>query len=93
MGGAGVTGSGGLSHADVGGAGTLRPKARPAALSRGDGSAQQRLLKSSKSIAQAVTPPKPCRSAHSTYFIFKTTIYNNSIALNVLSDDKIISGA
>lgn len=67
VGGAGVMGSGGRSHGEVGGAGTKRPSARPAARSRGIGSLQQRLLKSSKSIAHAVTPPKPCRSAHSTF--------------------------
>lgn len=66
VGAAGVTGSGGLSQAVVGGDGTLLPRARPAARSRGDGSAQQRLLKSSRSIAHAVTPPIPWRNAHST---------------------------
>lgn len=64
-----MTGSGGLSQAVVGGDGTLLPRARPAARSRGDGSAQQRLLKSSRSIAHAVTPPIPCRNAHSTFSV------------------------
>lgn len=73
VGGAGVTGSGGRSQGAVGGGGTERPSARPAARSNGEGSLQQRLLKSSKSIAHAVTPPRPCRTAHSTY-INKTNI-------------------
>lgn len=62
-----MTGSGGRSQAVLGGPGTERPSARLAARKSGDGSVQHRLLKSSRSIAHAVTPPNPCLTAHSTY--------------------------
>lgn len=67
-GGVGVTGAGGRLQSLPDGAGVFkRPSARLIARSSGNGSEQQRLEKSSKSMVQAAIPPYP---ALMTYFAF-----------------------